>query len=546
MIANEVDVGSTPQGRLVKFLQSPSSYPHRPREVRLIQTHISWVFIASPFVFKIKKAVSFGFVDFSTLEKRRYFCRRELELNRRLCPEVYLAVMPIFEIDRSFSFDDAGGEIAEYAVKMRELSPGWFLSELLARNAVGEVEIDRVISRLRRFYESETPNPQIEELGKPENLKITTDENFSEMEPFVGKTISAIALDVVRYFTNNFYVAKKQIFEDRFRQFRIRDCHGDLRLDHIHLTPDATTIFDCIEFNDRLRFIDIANDLAFLAMDFDFERNHELGDLFLRNAAHDLDDPGILKLADFYKCYRAFVRSKVESIQAIGQEPAAREEHIKRAARYFHLALRYATIGSGPSVLVVMGRIATGKSTVARHLASELDWPVFSSDEIRKKLAGLPLNVRTSPAARGNLYSEQMTKRTYHTLLQNAIAAVQDGSGVVLDATFSSSSARDVLRRECARTGTRLQVIELEADRETIETRLRAREKSAADVSDARLEDFENLNTRYVTPTEFGPDLIKTSTTGAVSHTARALLLHLAERRSVRFFNEIESQHGRA
>ena len=546
VIANEIDAGRKRQRRLAKFLRSPASYPHRPSEVRLIETHISWVFIASPFVFKIKKAVSLGFVDFSTLERRRYFCRRELQLNRRLCPEVYLAVIPIYEVDQGFSFDNAVGEIAEYAVKMRELATGWFLSELLARGAVGEAEINRVISRLRRFYESETPNPQIEELGKPENLKITTDENFSEIKPFVGKTISAIALDVIRYFTNNFYVANKQIFEDRIRHFRIRDCHGDLRVDHIHLTPDETTIFDCIEFNDRLRFIDIANDLAFLAMDFDFERHHELGDLFLRNAARKFDDPGILKLACFYRCYRAFVRGKVESIQAMAKRAAEREEHMKRATRYFHLALRYATMGSGPLVLVVLGRIATGKSTVASQLASELDWTVFSSDKIRKKLAGLPLNVRTSPAARRDVYSEQVTKQTYHTLLQSALAEVRDGSGVVLDATFSSPSTRGVLRRECARAGARLQVIELEADRETIEKRLRAREKTAAEVSDARLEDFENLNARYVRPSEFAPDLVKTSTTGGVLDTVRALLLRLAERRLARPINEVESQHRRA
>jgi predicted kinase len=219
---------------------------------------------------------------------------------------------------------------------------------------------------------------------------------------------------------------------------------------------------------------------------------------------------------------------------------------MKRATRYFHLALRYATMGSGPLVLVVLGRIATGKSTVASQLASELDWTVFSSDKIRKKLAGLPLNVRTSPAARRDVYSEQVTKQTYHTLLQSALAEVRDGSGVVLDATFSSPSTRGVLRRECARAGARLQVIELEADRETIEKRLRAREKTAAEVSDARLEDFENLNARYVRPSEFAPDLVKTSTTGGVSDTVRALLLRLAERRLARPINEVESQHRRA
>jgi len=162
------------QKRLVSFLESPASYPHGPREVRSIQTHISWVFTASPFVFKVKKAVNFGFLDFSSLEKRRHFCQREVELNRRLCPEVYLGVVPIYRTGSDFSFE-AEGEIAEYSVKMRELPGGWFLSELLAKKLVGETEINRVISCLHRFYESQTPSPPIEEWGMPEKLKLSTE-----------------------------------------------------------------------------------------------------------------------------------------------------------------------------------------------------------------------------------------------------------------------------------------------------------------------------------------------------------------------------------
>ena len=372
-------------------------------EVRLIETHISWVFIASPFVFKVKKPVSLGFLDFSSLEKRRHFCQRELELNRRLCPEVYLEVVPIYKGASGFSFK-ATGQIAEYSVKMKELPDGWFLRQLLARHVVGETEINRIISRLHRFYKSQTPAPRIEQWGKAENLKISTDENFAQVEPCVGKTISQVAFDAIRHSTNNFYRTNNRLFRERVRQRRIRDCHGDLHLDHVHLTPQATTIFDCIEFNDRFRFIDIASDLAFLAMDFDFEREHKLGDLFLRNAAREFSDPGILNLADFYKCYRAIVRGKVESIQAIAEDPTLRVNHAKRATRYFHLALRYAVVGSEPLVLVVMGRIATGKSTVAKQLARELGWPVFSSDETRKTLAGLPLNLRTPPKLRDKLY----------------------------------------------------------------------------------------------------------------------------------------------
>ena len=516
--------------RLIAFLQSASSYPHRPREVRLIQTHISWVFIASPFVFKVKKPVNLGFLDFSTLEKRHHFCQRELELNRRLCPETYLGVIPIYKSGANFSFA-AEGEIAEYSLKMRELPHGWFLRELLAKGAVGEAEINRVIARLHLFYESEDPTPEIEEWGRPEKLKISTDENFAQVKPFLGKTISLLAFDAIRSFTHNFHAANKSLFAERIKQRRIRDCHGDLHLDHIHLTPQAVNIFDCIEFNDRFRFIDIASDLAFLAMDFDFERQHKLGELFLRNVAREFGDSGLLKFADFYKCYRAFVRGKVESIEAMVEDATDREEHTERGTRYFRLALRYSVTGSRPSILVVMGRIGTGKSTVAKQIASELDWPVFSSDEIRKTLAGVPLNVRTAPELRDKVYSGQMTDRTYEKLLENGLAALATHSGVVLDATFSSRRKRERLRNQCTKAGIHLQVIELAADGEEIQERLKARGETVAELSDARLEDLKKLSAGYEAPSEVA-DLIRVSTADGVLDTVRALLLCLAEKQS--------------
>jgi aminoglycoside phosphotransferase family enzyme/predicted kinase len=541
------------QERLIAFLESPKSYPHSPAEVRSLQTHISWVFIASPFVFKVKKPVNLGFLDFSTLEKRRHFCQRELELNRRLAPEIYLGVVPIYKTVSGFSFN-AGGEIAEYCVKMRELPHGWFLSELLAKGLVRETEINRVISRLHRFYESETPTLEIEQWGTPEKLKISTDENFVQVEPFVGRTISLVAFEAIRHFTNRFYMVNEDLFRERIQQHRILDCHGDLHLDHIHLTPEATTIFDCIEFNDRFRFIDVANDLAFLAMDFDFKGRRDLGNLLLRNAAREFHDAGMLEVANFYKCYRAFVRGKVESIQATALDAAGivgrarrlpnSEEHRKHAARYFRLALQYAVAGSESLVLVVMGRIGTGKTTVARQLASELDWPIFSSDEIRKTLAGVPLTERTAAKLRDKVYSDQMTQRTYRKLVEDGLAAIGCSrdrrsrprvtrAGIILDATFSTHALRHLLRDECKKANVRLQIVELDVDLGEVKKRLRARDDKAAEISDARLEDFAKLNAAYQPPSELEPDLIKISASRAVPDTVKSVLLRLAEKQWV-------------
>jgi hypothetical protein len=528
---------------LTAFLESPASYPHKPTEVRAIQTHISWVFIASPFVFKVKKPVNLGFLDFSTLEKRHYFCQREIELNRRLCPEIYLDAVPVYETDSGFSFKPPG-KIVDYAVKMKELPHGCFLNELLEKNLVGEKEINRVISTLHRFYQAETPTSKIEQWGTPEKLKISTDENFTQIEPFIGKTISHAAFEAIRHFTNRFYVVSENLFHERIQQHRVLDCHGDLRLDHVHLAPNAITIFDCIEFNDRFRFIDIANDLAFLAMDFDFKGRSDLGNLFLRNAARELGDAGMLKIANFYKCYRAFVRGKVESIQATEKETTNPQEHERQAARYFRLALRYGIAGSEPLVLVVMGRVGTGKSTIAKRLARELDWPVFSSDETRKTLTGVPLTQRTPSELRAKIYSARMTQKTYGKLLEDGFAVIgscsrgrrprlQPRNGVILDATFSTRALRKFLRDECKKANVPIQFIELEVGPDEIKNRLKLRDENTAETSDARLEDFEKLNTAYQPPSELAPDLIRVSTNASVSDAVNAILFCLARSNQV-------------
>jgi len=538
---------------LLAFLSSPASYPHRPPEVRAIQTHISWVFIAPPFVFKVKKPVNLGFLDFSTLEKRHYFCQREIDLNRRLAPEVYLGVVPIYKTTSGFAFSP-DGKIAEYCVKMRELphsgparrslGEGGFLSELLEENLVGEKEIDRVISTLHRFYQSETPRPEIEQWGTPEKLKISTDENFAQVEPFVGKTISSAAFEAIRHYTDQFYKLNENCFHERIQQHRILDCHGDLRLDHVHLAPETTSIFDCIEFNDRFRFIDIANDLAFLAMDFDFKGRSDLGNLFLRNAARELDDAGILKVANFYKCYRAFVRGKVESIQATEKETINPQEHEKQAARYFRLALRYASGGSEPLILVLMGGVGAGKSTIAKRLASELNWPVFSSDEIRKTLAGVPLTQRTPSELRPTVYSAQMTRRTYRKLIGDGLAAIGSCRGrrprplqlhnaVILDATFSTRALRKFLRNECKKANVSIQFIELEVSPDEIKKRLKLRDEKTAEASDARLEDFDKLSATYEPLSGLAPDSIRVSTNASVSDTVKTILVSLAENQSI-------------
>ena len=520
----------TSQGQLLPFLLNPRSYPHHPRLVRLVQTHASFVFIASPFVFKVKKSVNFGFLDFSTLERRRHFCEREVELNRRLSPGIYLGVVPVTARNGRFTLGGSG-EVVEYAVQMRKLSDGHFLDQLVGRDQVTPGDFDRLVQVLKGFYEAQQPTQDIEAWGCVDRLRISTDENFRQTREFIGQTLSRAAFETIRFYTDRFFQRQASLFATRVRRNWIRDCHGDLHLEHIHVTPRALHIYDCIEFNDRFRYVDVASDAAFLAMDLDYEGRPDLACYFTERMATALNDEDMPRLMDFYKCYRAFVRGKVESLHSVA--PAAPEEErqacAERARRYFRLALQYAIAGSRPLVLVVMGRIASGKSTLARALGAELGWDVHSSDHLRKKMAGFPLYERSSAAARKRLYSAAMTRRTYDRLLATAEGQVERNRSVILDATFARREHRELLQDRFGKRGIHWLCLEAKASVATVKQRLRARESHPNEISDARLEDFPLLTGLYEAPDELPADRrVTTCSSGPLDRTVAKSLQRLA------------------
>jgi aminoglycoside phosphotransferase family enzyme/predicted kinase len=518
------------QEQLLPFLLNPASYPHRPRQVKLIQTHSSFVFLVPPLVFKIKKPVNFGFLNYSTIEKRRHFCEREVELNRRLCPDVYLGVVPIARVDGRFAFG-AGEEVVEYAVKMRLLSTRGFLDRLVARGAVSTADLDRVAAALKKFYLAQHPTEEIEAWGRVDRLRISTDENFRQTEEFIGRTIARAAFTAIRDCTNQFYKRHAALFRARVREKWIRDCHGDLHLEHIHTTPRALHIYDCIEFNDRFRYVDVANDAAFLAMDLDFNGRPDLARHFAERMAAELGDDAMPRLMDFYKCYRAYVRGKVESLHSVAHAAAESERaaSAERARRYFRLALGYAVAGSRPLVVAMMGRIASGKSTLATALGDALGWRVISSDQVRKEMAGFPLYERSSAAARRRLYSSAMTARTYERLIADAESEVRAGRGVILDATFARREHRALFVKRLGARGIAHRFIEVQAPDRVVKQRLVVREAKADEISDARLEDYAALTGLYEPPAELpAKTCVHVRTTGTIEETLAKALTMLA------------------
>ena len=544
------------QEHLLPFLLNPNSYPHRPKRVRLVQTHASFVFIVPPFVYKVKKPVNFGFLNFSTLEKRRHFCEREVALNRRLCPGIYLGVVPISTRNGRHVFGE-GDEVVEYAVQMRKLSDGHFLDQLVGLKKVAPADLSRIALVLKQFYEAQEPTEEVEAWGRVDRLRISTDENFRQAREFVGPaavltlaptsgerggaregsqnnnhaTISRPAFDTIRFYTDRFYARHKGLFASRIKERWIRDCHGDLHLEHIHVTPRELHIYDCIEFNDRFRFVDVANDAAFLAMDLDYEGRPDLARHFTRKMASALGDDGMPRLMDFYKCYRAYVRGKVESLHSTAHAASdeERQTSAERARRYFRLALNYSVAGSQLMVLVVMGRIASGKSTLAHALGAELGWEVYSSDYLRKKMAGFPLYERSSAGARNRLYSAAMTEKTYDRLLATAETQLRKGHSVILDATFARRAHRDLLAARFGKRGIVWRVLEAQASNAAVKQRLRLREARPDEVSDARLEDFAMLTRLYEPPGELpAATCVKIRTSGLLDHTVTKALQSLA------------------
>lgn len=522
--------------KLLAFLKKAESYPHQPQEVEHIQTHISHVFIALPYVYKFKKPVDFGFLDYSTLKKRKTFCRREVELNRRLSDDIYLGVVQVVEEKGGYRLledEQDTADTVDYAVKMKKLADQYFLHTYLENDTLTTSHLDRVADKLVDFYLDQQPDDEILKWGKIKNIKVNTDENFEQTESYVGETIDRNAYDAIRYFTNQYFEHRADLFERRISEKRIVDGHGDLHLEHIHITPDKVQIYDCIEFNDRFRFGDIAADLAFLAMDLDFNNRWHEERYFIAQMAQKLDDSDLKEIIDFYQSYRAYVKGKVKSMQSIEEEVPKidREKAAQTASRYFDLSLRYALLGSHPMVMIFMGGVGTGKTTLADHCAKKLNIDRFSSDRIRKSLAGLPIDNRTPADRREKLYTKAMSEQTYRMLQDKMKQYLGKGKSVILDATFSSKVAREKLITRLRDLEVHYLFIETVAPDTIVKERLEQRSRQSKVVSDARLEDFELLKSRYNSPKEIdNENLVTVQTDRPLEDTINELYLALADR----------------
>ena len=503
-------------------LGRPDAYPEpRPSRVTRVTTHISWVFLTDRDVWKLKRPVDYGFVDYSTLDRRRRCCEDEVRLNRRLAPDVYLGVVPVRLGPRGHGFGP-DGTIVDYAVHMRRLPEERSADAMLRRGALTPEHLTRLAARLARFFADAAPVP---DAGAIEVIRGNVTENFAQAEAFVGRFVTRETFDAAQRWQLGLLERAPDRFIARIARGRIRDGHGDLRLEHVYFEGDHDDpiAIDCVEFNDRLRHGDAASDVAFLAMELTARSRTNLAEGFLAAFACEADDHDLYDVVDFYAAYRAWVRGKVAAFLAADPstpvEKAARKADEARAL--FNLASAYAEgRAEAPPMIAVGGVIGSGKSTLAEGLSRATGIPVVSSDRVRKSLAGIEATERAPASA----YSADFSARTFDEVFRRADVVLASGRGVIIDATFRERALRLRARGLAQRHGRRFLFAETMSDDATLRERLRRR-AAGPSVSDADEGLLDRVRAEFEPVTELAAgEHVRVDTTGSIGAGVRAVL----------------------
>jgi uncharacterized protein len=502
---------------LVQALLKPEAYPHPTRTVELIQTHISYVFLTEDYVYKIKKPVDFGFLNYSTLGKRRYYCGQEVKLNSLLCADTYLGVVPIRQRGKRFVVGGKGGRIVEYAVWMRRLPEERMLNRLIERNEATKKMAETVADVLVPFHEKTSQTSRVIARYGDWAIRYNHRENVQQWTPYVGRTLTTEQNAICLAYGEAFFARKADVLERRVKELRIRRTHADLRSDAICIEGDDICIFDAVEFSRRVSMLDIARDVGFLQMDLEYRERPDLAEAFIRRYQKVAHDPELREVLPFYAYYSACVRGKVEAFLLDIPSIPAKEKRAaaERSRRYFELACEYAKT-LPPAMLVVMcGLSGSGKSTTARDLAKPLNAAVISSDLVRKKLAGIDPKTKVLDEFRAGLYSAAMTHKTYGAMIEQARPLLMRGKSVIIDATFQRASERRLAERLARKTGAQFACVLTSARESATRARLSTRLAGGRDPSDARWEIYLGQKRRFQPPTEVPPERLATIDTSS-------------------------------
>ena len=472
---------------LIEALLKAECYPHPVARIELVETHISWVLLTGQYAYKIKKPVDLGFLDFSTLDKRRHFCEEELRLNRRLAPQIYLEVVPVTGNADSPRLGGAG-EAIEYAVKMRQFAQDMQLDRVLARGDLTSAHIDSLAEELARFHGSVLVAGPDVSFGEPAAVLAPMQENFEQIRPRVDTGLHDM-LARVEHWTQASYQQLVPVLAERKRAGFVRECHGDAHLANMALLGDEVLLFDCLEFNDNLRWIDVVSELAFAAMDLDDRGREDLAWRLINRYMEHTGDYAGLRLLRFYQVYRALVRAKVAAIR-LGQSAIGKDERTQASETmrgYLALAERYTRAGK-PGLLITHGLSGSGKTFVTQGLVESLGAVRIRSDVERKRLHGLAAEARSGSGIASGLYAESATRETYAHLEALARTVVQAGLTVIVDATFLKRAQRRLFAGLADMLGVPFVVLSMHATERALRERIASRHASGRDASEAGLD----------------------------------------------------------
>jgi uncharacterized protein len=489
------------EDELLRDLARPEAYPDpRPLRVELVSTHISWVFLTDDGAWKVKRPVNFGFVDYGTADRRQHFCEEEVRLNRRLAPDVYLGVVPLRRGRNGHSFT-GDGEVVDHAVRMRRLPDATSARALLERDALAPPQLAALAERLSRFYACVH---QVRDDGRAaREIGAIVEDNLTGLRPFAGHVLDPTRLEQVAAAQRRDLARLEVRLREREEAGRIRDGHGDLRLEHVYfpaLPSGEPVVVDAVEFGERYRLGDVAGDVGFFAMELEAAGRAELAEYFLYRFARESNDYDLYPVIDFFLCYRALVRVKVACLLAgdPGTSPLKARRKEEEAVHLLGLAAAHAGGRRAPPRLIAVGGlVGTGKSTLADALAGRLGAPVVSSDMVRKFLGHMPPRQRGSEA----LYTPEQTVATYEEVLRRADAVLASGRSVILDATFSRREWRGRARALAVTRDARFAFVQATCDEPTLRARLQARAKGPSE-SDADLDVLERTRAAFEPPDE--------------------------------------------
>jgi len=475
---------------LVTALQNPALFDHDVESFELIETHISWVILTGPYAYKIKKPMDFGFLDFTTLEKRKHFCEEELRLNRRLAPELYLDLLPLYgdESNPSFAGD---GTVLEYAIKMRQFEQANLLNNLLAEGKLNHDHINEVATQVADFHARTEVARSDTRFGEPEQVMEPVQQNFDQIRPLLSDANDLQQLDQIEAWAQDTFTLFTPTIIERKASGKIRACHGDLHLGNITQYENQIRLFDCIEFNDDFYWIDVIREAAFFIMDLEDRGEDYFANQFLNRYLELTSDYAGLKLLNFYKSYYAMVRAKVGLFQLFNESISDedREAVLKQYRSYTALAEHYMEIPCR-CLILMHGYSGTGKSTVSGTLMEHLHLVRVRSDVVRKQLFG-EQNGGPADTLNSGIYSQTASDKTFQHLQETAETILLSGHSALIDATFLKAGYRDLFHELGEKHGVPVQIVSCTLDDITTRARLAAREAQQQDVSDATVKVYE-------------------------------------------------------